>query len=46
VWPIPGERGLEVLWDRKGMELVEMLGSWSMKATIAAIPGNFQILVS
>jgi hypothetical protein len=36
--------GLEVLCNREGIEAVEMLEPWPVKATAAAIPGIFQIL--
>jgi hypothetical protein len=36
----------EVLWDKEGTELVEMLGAWPVKQMAAAIPGMFQILFS
>jgi hypothetical protein len=46
VWPDPVGTDFEVLWDKEGTELVEMLGSWPVKPTTAAIPRVFQILVS
>jgi hypothetical protein len=34
---------LDVLCDREGIEAVERKGFWPVKATVAAIPGIFQI---